>query len=203
MEQIPVTRPLTRAGICVGVGLGGFVDGILFHQVLQVHSMLTGRLPVDSLVNVEINMFWDGLFHAFTWAMTVIGLVLLFRARFVPELLWSGKLFLGASFFGWGLFNVVEGVTNHHVLHLHHVVEQRGESIFDVAFLLSGVLFMLVGSYGIWIAPRRAMSPDILTLPAQYATRSGGVGPGARDWRNCERRRAHSNPNLTSPTPKI
>jgi uncharacterized membrane protein len=182
--RLPVTRPLTRAGICVGVGLGGFVDGIVFHQILQIHSMLTGRLPADSLVNVEINMFWDGLFHVFTWVMTVIGLVLLFRARLVPEMLWSGKVFVGSCFFGWGLFNVVEGLMNHHVLHLHHVVEQRGESIFDVAFLLFGVLFMLVGGCSIRTARRHAMKPDLETLPVQYtASRCGrpASGPDVRD----------------------
>ena len=48
--------------------------------------MLSARYPtvgVDPLTyqrNVEINMFWDGLFHAFTWAMTALGLALLWRA---------------------------------------------------------------------------------------------------------------------------
>jgi hypothetical protein len=88
---------------------------------------------------------------------------------------------------GWGLFNVVEGVMNHHVLHLHHVVEQRGESIFDVAFLLFGVLLILAGGYSIRTTPRRAMNPGIETLPAQYTTsRPGrpGRSPVVGDRRN-------------------
>ena len=44
--------------------MGGFVDGIVFHQILQVHNMLSGKYPPTTLVNSEINMFWDGLFHA-------------------------------------------------------------------------------------------------------------------------------------------
>jgi len=32
---------LTAPGIILGVGLGGFLDGILLHQVLQWHHMLT------------------------------------------------------------------------------------------------------------------------------------------------------------------
>ena len=28
-------------GLLLGVGLGGFVDGIVFHQVLQWHHVLT------------------------------------------------------------------------------------------------------------------------------------------------------------------
>jgi uncharacterized membrane protein len=144
-----VTKPLIRAGIFAGIGMGGFLDGIVFHQILQFHNMLTARLPKDSIANVEINMFWDGLFHSFTWIMTVIAFILLFRARHVPNLLWSGQVFIGACFFGWGLFNFVEGLIDHHLLHLHHVVEQRGESLFDFLFLLSGILFMLGGGYAI------------------------------------------------------
>ena len=37
-------RPVVAAGIVLGAGLGGFFDGIVFHQILQVHNMLTGRI---------------------------------------------------------------------------------------------------------------------------------------------------------------
>ena len=49
------------------------------HQMLQLHSMLTAKYPktgfdaATALVNIEINMDWDGLFHAFTWAMNPSG----------------------------------------------------------------------------------------------------------------------------------
>ena len=152
MNTESVTKPLTRAGVVLGVGLGGFVDGILFHQILQIHSMLTARLPKDSVPNVEINMFWDGIFHLFTWIMTVLGIVLLFRARSVPNINWSARAFTGAIFVGWGLFNLIEGILNHHVFHLHHVVQTRGESIFDLLFLLSGLIFIIGG----WLAIRSA-----------------------------------------------
>ena len=60
-------KPLIRAGIFLGIGMGGFFDGIVLHQLLQVHSMLTAKVPKDTIANVEINMFWDGMFHALTW----------------------------------------------------------------------------------------------------------------------------------------
>ena len=56
-------RPLIAAGVIMGIGMGGFVDGILFHQIFQIHNMLSARLPPTSLVNVETTMVWDGLFH--------------------------------------------------------------------------------------------------------------------------------------------
>ena len=36
---------------------------------------------------------------------------------------------------GWGLFNLVEGIIDHHLLNVHHVVERLGDSIWDFAFL--------------------------------------------------------------------
>ena len=92
-------RPLIAAGTLIGIGMGGFVDGILFHQILQLHNMLSAKYPktgVDAataLANVEINMFWDGLFHAGTWAMTALGIALLWRAAGRPDVpsRWSSR----------------------------------------------------------------------------------------------------------------
>ena len=63
MSAHPVRRAVA-AGMLLGIGMGGFVDGILFHQILQLHNMLSNRVLRDSLVHEQINMFWDGLFHA-------------------------------------------------------------------------------------------------------------------------------------------
>ncbi len=136
---------LVRAGIFLGIGMGGFVDGILFHQLLQFHGMLTGRLPKTTIANVEINMFWDGMFHSLTWTMTAIGLFLLWKAVKRADTLLSGKALAGAIFLGWGLFNFVEGLIDHHLLNLHHVVERLGVSVYDYAFLASGLILGLVG----------------------------------------------------------
>jgi uncharacterized membrane protein len=121
------------------------VDGIVLHQLLQVHSMLSARLPRDTVANLEINMFWDGLFHAMTWAMTAAGLWLLFRAGRRPDVPWSGRTLLGSMLAGWGLFNAVEGLIDHHVLHVHHVIERLGVSAWDWAFVGSGILMIAAG----------------------------------------------------------
>ena len=69
--------PLLSAGLLLGVGLGGFVDGITLHQILQWHNMLSAIKPPENLVDAKVNMFWDGLFHALTWCATAVGLGLL------------------------------------------------------------------------------------------------------------------------------
>lgn len=160
-------KPLVAAGTLLGVGLGGFVDGIVFHQMMQVHNMLTGKYPktgVDAgtaLVNTQINMFWDGLFHAFTWAMTAIGLALLWRAVRRRDVPLSTRTLVGSMALGWGLFNVVEGVIDHHVLHVHHVTETPDHLTWDVAFLAFGAALIAAG----WLTIR-AGRHDTETRPA-------------------------------------
>jgi uncharacterized membrane protein len=36
--------------------------------------------PPDSVRNLQVNTFWDGLFHASTYVFVAIGLALLWRA---------------------------------------------------------------------------------------------------------------------------
>ena len=144
-------RPLIAAATLLGVGMGGFVDGILFHQLLQWHNMLSARYPTSGLDaptlvrNLEFNMFWDGLFHALTWAMTALGIALLWRAAGRADVPHSTRTLLGGMALGWGLFNLVEGIIDHHVLHVHHVLEAENHLVYDVAFLGSGLVLLLVG----------------------------------------------------------
>lgn len=149
-------RRLIGAGALLGLGMGGFFDGILFHQVLQTHNMLSATVPKTSIANLEVNMFWDGLFHAFTWLTTLLGIVALWGAGKHAEVPWSTRTFVGSLFLGWGFFNFVEGLIDHHLLGLHHVVEALGLSVYDYAFLASGILFMAGG----WAAIRSGKRRD-------------------------------------------
>lgn len=143
------TRPLVVAGTVIGIGMGGFVDGILFHQILQIHNMLSNRVIRNSLVNEQINMFWDGLFHAFTWTCVAVGLWLLWRAIKQPGVILSGKSFCGSLFLGWGLFNLVEGLVDHQILRLHHVYQNGDHLLWDMVFLAVGVAEIVLGSTAI------------------------------------------------------
>lgn len=146
-------RPLIAAATLLGIGLGGFIDGILFHQLLQLHNMLSASgyypktgLPAETIVvNMEINMFWDGLFHTFTWLMMTTGLALLWLAGQRTNVPWSTKTLIGGLALGWGLFNLVEGIIDHHILHIHHVTETANHLIWDLAFLGSGALLIITG----------------------------------------------------------
>jgi len=151
-------KPLLAAGVLMGIGMGGFIDGILFHQIFQLHSMLSAKLPQTTVVNIEISMAWDGLFHAFTWLTTAVSIIMLWNAVKRPEVPWSGKALIGAQLAGWGIFNLVEGIIDHHVLQIHHVVERLGLSVYDYMFLASGVLFISIGLFLIRAVQRTPLS---------------------------------------------
>ena len=76
-NKTPVHRPLIVAGVILGLGLGGFVDGIVLHQILQWHHMLSSVRPPTTITQMKINMLWYGLFDAATWILTVFGIGLL------------------------------------------------------------------------------------------------------------------------------
>ncbi|MGY4514927.1 DUF2243 domain-containing protein [Lysobacter sp. HA18] len=137
--------PVRAAGLAIGMGMGGFVDGIVFHQILQLHNMLSARIPNDVLVGAKINMVWDGFFHAGVWLLTAAGIALLWRACRRRDALLSTRLFVGALLAGWGVFNLVEGVIDHLLLQIHHVVQVLGLSIWDYVFLAWGAAMLLVG----------------------------------------------------------
>ncbi|RWE99964.1 DUF2243 domain-containing protein [Mesorhizobium sp.] len=154
----------TLAGILFGLGLGGFFDGIVFHQLLQWHHMATSAgYPADSVENLRFNTLLDGLFHAATYLFVVLGLVLLWRAAHQSHLWWSGKMLVGTVLIGFGLFNLVEGLVDHQILGIHHVNETvpREQWIYwDLGFLLWGAL-MLVGGWRLWRQGRRASPGEL------------------------------------------
>jgi uncharacterized membrane protein len=134
------------AGLLLGAGLGGFVDGIVLHQILQWHNMLSGQLPPDTLVRAKVNMYWDGLFHAAVWVLTATGLALLWAAAERADVPHSGRTLLGGLLLGWGLFNVLEGLIDHTLLGLHHVYEYTANhEPADMAFLAFGLGLLLAG----------------------------------------------------------
>jgi uncharacterized membrane protein len=55
------------------------------------------------------------------------------------------KALIGSLAFGWGLFNVVEGTINHHILHIHHVRETPSHLAWDIGFLVTGFMLIAVG----------------------------------------------------------
>jgi uncharacterized membrane protein len=147
------------AGMLFGLGLGGFFDGIVLHQVLQWHHMVTSAgYPPNTVENLKVNTLWDGVFHAGTYVFVVLGLLILWLTARQSHLRWSSKMLIGTMLMGFGAFNLVEGVINHQILGIHHVNEiaPRDRWVYwDIAFLIWGAA-MFIGGWMVFNAGKRA-----------------------------------------------
>lgn len=140
--------PPKAPAFVMGLGLGGFVDGIVLHQILQWHHMLTdtGDHPMTTVAGLEANTLADGFFHLATWVLVATAMLLTVRAWQRRELAppWRGHF--GMLLAGWGVFNVAEGLIDHELLGIHHVRDDLGGPIgWDIGFLIFGVLLIAVG----------------------------------------------------------
>ena len=162
MDQREQRANIRLPGIVLGLGLGGFVDGILLHQVLQWHHMLSNtehdnigiqHYPVDTVPGLQMNTLWDGVFHVFTWLSVLIGLGLLYsRVVHARGQVWGSAVLWGWILVGWGIFNIVEGVIDHHLLAIHHVRPGPDQLWWDLGFLVLGALLIAGG----WLLQRKS-----------------------------------------------
>jgi uncharacterized membrane protein len=133
----------------MGLGLGGFLDGIVLHQVLQWHHLLTGDNggePMDTVAGLEANTLADGFFHLATWVLVAAGTGMAIRAWHRGELAPSWRTHIGMLLAGWGAFNLVEGLIDHQILGIHHVRDDLGGPLgWDLAFLAFGAVLLAGG----------------------------------------------------------
>jgi uncharacterized membrane protein len=158
---------ITLPGIILGVGLGGFADGILLHQILQWHHMLSssdtanidiGSWPVTTVHGLQMNTLWDGFFHTVTWLAVLIGLGILYsRITGSRGRIWTSRVLWGWMLVGWGAFNLVEGLIDHHLLGIHHVISGEYQTLADILFLVFGALLVAGG----WLLQRSGKPVDL------------------------------------------
>lgn len=147
-KEIVNPVPLKTAAIVLGIGIGGFIDGIVFHQLLQWHEMISNKIPPVTLLAKSVNMFWDGIFHAFNLLVVITGIVLLWQLLERKNINKSAKLFFGGLLVGWGLFNIVEGIINHQLLKLHYVKDVTNNvEAWNYGFLFISALILLLGFF--------------------------------------------------------
>jgi len=142
------TGPPLLPSLLMGIGFGGFIDGIVLHQVLQWHHMLTdqGCCPASTVGGLEDNTLADGFFHLGTWIVVMAGTVVSVRAWQRGELAPPWRLHIGGLILGWGLFNLVEGSVDHQILGIHHVRDDLGAPLgWDLGFLAFGAALMILG----------------------------------------------------------
>ena len=140
--------PLVWAGL-VGFALGGFFDGILLHQVLQWHHLLSLVPGVDSL---RAQVLWDGLFHVLMYVLAGAGLWGLLRIHRAGRLPGSQAL-AGGALLGFGVWQFVDLVVFHWLLNIHHIrLDVPNPVVWDLGW---GAVFGILPALAGWALLRR------------------------------------------------
>ncbi len=171
----PGTRFRTT-GFLLGFALGGFFDGILLHQILQWHHLLSG---IDSapFADLQVQVLADGLFHALMYVIAVIGLWMLWCRRRGFASAGADRALVAWGLIGFGTWHIVDALLSHWLLGIHRIRMDSGDPLFwDVLWL---VVFGLVPAAAGWFlqrggadgsaggsprGSRRATAPAVLAL---------------------------------------
>ena len=145
MNRSPARRKVITAAAVLGVGLSGFFDGILLHQLLQWHHLLS-LVPGETFRSIEAQIFADGLFHVLMYLVTAAGLYLLWRARRHLAEAVGWRTVAGGALLGFGIWNVIDVGFFHWILGIHRIrVDVPDPMTYDLAWLaiLGGVPLVL------------------------------------------------------------
>ncbi|MBP1804361.1 DUF2243 domain-containing protein [Rubellimicrobium aerolatum] len=124
------SRGLVWAGV-LGFALSGFFDGILLHQILQWHHLLSLVPGVD----LREQVLWDGLFHALMYVLAALALAGLWRAGRAGAMPLGARLG-GALLLGFGGWHLVDAVLSHWMLGIHRIrVESEVPLAWDLLWL--------------------------------------------------------------------
>lgn len=163
------------AGYALGFGIGGFFDGILLHQVLQWHHLLSGIEQARQ--DIRVLILADGLFHVLMYVITGFGLWLLSRTRQEFSAPGADRWLLGNAFIGFGVWHILDSVLSHWILGIHRIRMGVENPLFwDLLwFALFGLIPLIIG-----LAKRRG-GPDpgrrFLSSPLALVLAAGIAGP--------------------------
>lgn len=124
------------SGILFGLGLVGFIDEAVFHQLLHWHHFYDKSTTNIGLVS-------DGLFHTFSWFST-IGSSFLFADLRRRNAFWFTRWF-GGVLLGGGAFQLYDGTVQHKILKLHQIRYVDNVIIYDWIWNIIALVMVVVG----------------------------------------------------------
>lgn len=128
-------RRMRRAGSLLGFAMGGFFDGILLHQILQWHHLLSA-IQTGVLGDLRVQVAVDGLFHALMYVLAAAGLWVLYRARANGPTK-SMRPLWPAFWMGFGAWHIVDAVFSHWITGIHRIKMDSDTPLFwDLAWLV-------------------------------------------------------------------
>jgi uncharacterized membrane protein len=125
-------------GVLIGIGVAGTLDEVVLHQLLAWHHFYDRS-------TTSAGLFSDGLFHLFSTAVLVVGVIqLVERRRTSPD---PPRLALAGILLGAGGFNLYDGTIQHKLLGLHQVRANAPNNLpYDLAFIGLAAVVVLAGA---------------------------------------------------------
>jgi uncharacterized membrane protein len=149
------SRPLRWAGFLLGFSLGGFFDGILLHQVLQWHHLLS-NVQAAALQDIRAQVVADGLFHALMYVIAAWALYLLWKARADYPAPGADRLLWAWALIGFGMWHIIDSVFSHWITGIHRIrVDAPNPLFWDLLwFAVFGLVPLAIGWMIRWRATR-------------------------------------------------
>lgn len=114
------SRRFRRGAFLVGFGLGGFFDGIVLHQILQWHHLLSA-IETGALGSLRGQVIADGVFHALMYLVTAIGLWMLFGSRQDFASPGANRSLVADMLVGFGTWHVIDAIFSHWLTGIHRI----------------------------------------------------------------------------------
>jgi uncharacterized membrane protein len=124
------------SGFLFGIGLAAFIDETVFHQLLRWHHFYDKSTTGIGLIS-------DGLFHAFSWFVTIGSLFIfadLRRRNALRIKRWWGGVLIGA-----GGFQLYDGIIQHKLMRIHQIRYVENVIIYDLIWNTLAVLIIIIG----------------------------------------------------------
>jgi uncharacterized membrane protein len=152
----PRSRGLRWAGFLLGFSLGGFFDGILLHQVLQWHHLLS-NVRAAALQDIRAQMLADGLFHVLMYFIAAWALYVLWKARADYSVPGADRTLWAQALIGFGVWHIVDSIFSHWITGIHRIrVDSPNPLFWDLLwFAVFGIVPVVIG----WMMQRRG-GPD-------------------------------------------
>jgi len=126
------------AGVFFGIGFVAFIDEAVFHQLLHWHHFYDQS-------TTDIGLISDGLFHAFSWFATVMGLFMFADLRRKGQ--FSMKRWWGGSLMGSGSFQLYDGTIQHKLMRIHQIRYVDSVIVYDVVWNAIALILLILGIF--------------------------------------------------------
>ncbi|MGV3570413.1 MAG: DUF2243 domain-containing protein [Ramlibacter sp.] len=168
------SRKLRWAGLLLGFSLGGFFDGILLHQVLQWHHLLS-NVQAAALQDLRAQLLADGLFHLLMYFIAAWALYLLWRARADYSAPGADRALWARALVGFGAWHIADSVFSHWITGIHRIrVDAPNPLFWDLLwFAVFGLVPLLAG----WLMQRGGAGGRGRAAAASLALAAVVAGP--------------------------